>query len=240
MAKIDPLYNLINTMLDDREIVVFLGPGSSTEGTKDGEKFPDFDKFVDIILRRFGFPPGKKKERLRNFLSIIKKWEKEKTLSARLHEFLDGEPGPAHYTLAALSIALYGESNALLYLTTNYDNLIEKAFTDIGRSPERKFAPIVFPLRSNITGSELRRVSENIKEHLSEGRPVIYKLFGDLNTQSPIFNREQMTFPPEVERELFKWFKKPMMVIGYDFSDKIIQQLLISSRGVSPVFLILP
>ncbi|UCH97473.1 MAG: SIR2 family protein [Candidatus Aminicenantes bacterium] len=240
MAGIDPMYNLVNTIIDDKEVVIFLGAGASREGTQDGEKFPSFDELIDNILKYWGFDPSKKKKRFENFLTVIKKWEREKKLPARLSEFLDGEPGLAHYYLAALSIALFSKSNALLYLTTNYDDLMKKAFTDLERNPVSKFNTVVIPLRPRITGSEFQEISVNAGEHLKRGCPVILKLFGDLNSQNPIFKQEDMIFEPEVERKLVEWMKKPMIAIGYSFSDKIINELLISSRGVSPVFLVNP
>lgn len=240
MTQINPMYNLINTMIDDREIVIFLGAGASMEGTRNGAEFPGFDAFIDEILQRFGFDPARKKDRFNNFLSVIKKWESEKRLAARLREFLEGEPGLAHHYLAALSIALAGESNALLYLTANYDDLMKKAFTDLERNPIKRFDTIVLSIRPQMTGREFQEMTGNLNEHLRDGRPVILKLFGDLNSQSPIFKTDDMRFEPGVEEQLIEWMKKPMIFIGYSFSDKIIEELLIASRGSSPIFLIDP
>lgn len=240
MAKIDPMYNLVNTILDDKEIVIFLGAGASMEGTQDGKRFPGFETLIDRILKKFGFDPTQKRKRSDNFLTVIKQWEREKRLAARLSEFLDGEPGPAHYYLAALSIALFRESSALLYLTTNYDDLPARAFADLERNPVRRFKTIPLSLRFNITGSEFQEIVKNMEDHMGRGQPVILKLFGDLNSQNPIFRKEDMKFQPEVERKLIEWMKKPMIVIGYSFSDRIIKELLISARGNSPVFLINP
>lgn len=240
MTKIDPMYNLVNTIIDDKEIVIVLGAGASMEGSQKGDKFPGFYELIDNILKEWGFDPTKKKKRFENFLTVIKQWEKEKKLPARLRKFLDGEPGLAHYYLAALSIALFGESNALLYLTTNYDDLMKKAFTDLERNPVKKFNTFVIPLRPRIIGSEFQGISVNAGEHLKQGCPVLLKLFGDLDSQSPIFRQEDMVFEPEVANQLVEWMSKPMLVIGYSFSDKIINQLLIASRGVSPIFLVNP
>ena len=240
MAEINPMYNMVNTILDDKEIVIFFGAGASMEGTQDGKRFPGFGELMDNILTDWGFDPTKKGKRWENFLEVIKRWEKEKKLSSRLNKYLEGEPGPAHYYISALSIALSGESNALLYLTTNYDDLVEKAFKDLERNPIRKFKTVPLSLRPNIMGSEFQEMVSNIGVHLKEGRPVILKLFGDLNSQSPIFKQDDMIFEPGVEDKLLEWMKKPMLVIGYSFSDKIINELLFSSRGISPVFLVNP
>ncbi|MGD2091829.1 MAG: SIR2 family protein [Candidatus Aminicenantes bacterium] len=240
MAGIDPMYNLMNTIIDDKEVVIFLGAGASMEGTQDGKRFPGFGELIDKILKDWGFDPTKKKKRTENFLTVIQRWENEKILPARLRKYLGGEPGQAHYNLAALSIALVGESNAMLYLTTNYDNLMKKAFTDLERNPVSKFDTVDISLRPNIMGSEFQGIVNNIEDFTKKGEPVILKLFGDLNSESPIFRQEDMKFEPGVEEKLLEWMKKPMIFIGYSFSDKIIQQLLIAARGTSAVFLVTP
>jgi hypothetical protein len=240
MAEINPMYNLVNTIIDDKEVVIFLGAGASMEGTQDGKRFPGFGELIDRILKDWGFDPTKKKKLTENFLEVIQRWENEKILPARLRKYLGGDPGQAHYSLAALSIALVGESNAMLYLTTNYDNLMKKAFTDLERNPVSKFDTVVLSLRPNIIGSEFQGIVNNIEDFTKKGEPVILKLFGDLNSQSPIFRQEDMKFEPEVEKKLLEWMKKPMILIGYSFSDKIIQQLFIAARGNSPVFLVTP
>ena len=240
MAKIDPMINLMNTIIDDKEIIIFLGAGASQEGSRGEKGFPGFDTLIDEIIFEFGFDPKSQRDCYNNFLTVIDKWEKEKKLPARLGKYLDGEPGAAHYHLAALSIALFGYSNALLYLTTNYDDLMKKAFTDLERNPVRKFNTNAISLRPRIIGSEFQEISINVEEHLKNGYPVILKLFGDLNSQSPIFKQKDMIFEPIVEEKLIEWMKKPMIFIGCSFTDKIIEQLLISARGNSPIFIINP
>jgi len=240
MAKIDSMYNMVNSILDEKSLVIFLGGGASMEGTQGEKPYPSFEKLIDTILQDWGFNPDEKKERLTNFLTILKKWEDEKILSARLSRYLDGEPGLSHYYLAALSIALFGGCNLLLYLTTNFDDLMRKAFTDLERNQVRRFNTVAIPLHPNISGSEFHEIASNVEVHSSEGRPVILKLFGDLYSQTPIFRQDNMEFHPEVENKLMEWMKKPMIIIGYSFSDKIIEQLFIASRSTSPVFLVNP
>lgn len=240
MGRIDPIYNLVNTILDDKEVVIFLGAGASMEGTQEEKRFPSFDELIDKILEKFGFDPKEKKEKFENFLTVIRKWEQAGTLSSRLSEYLDGEPGLAHYYLAALSIALFSESNALLYLTTNYDNLMNRAFSELERNPVRRFTMNARSLPPYITGSEFQQIVNNMEDHMKKGRPFILKLFGDLNSQNPIFRQEDMKFEPTVEEQLIEWMKRPMVVIGYSFSDNIMEELLIAARGVLPVFIVTP
>lgn len=243
MAEIDHMYNLINTILDDKEVVIFLGGGASMEGKQNEKSFPGSDELMNDVLKKFGEDKGErksKKKRLNSFLKIIEKWEKEDQLPVRLRKFLDGEPGLAHYYLAALSIALSGDSNALLYLTKNYDDLMIKAFMDILRKKFENIDIIPTSLSPEIKGSQFKKIVSSVEGHIKEGRPVIIKLFGDLNSQSPIFKQDDMKFEPEAEKKIVEWMKKTMIVIGYSFSDNIIKDLLISARGQKPVFLINP
>ena len=78
MVKIDPMYNLINTILDDREMVIFLGGGASMEGKQDKERFPGSDDLIDRVLQKYEVKPKDKKDRLDCFFSIIEQWETEK------------------------------------------------------------------------------------------------------------------------------------------------------------------
>lgn len=240
MNGIDPMHNLVRTILDNRKLIFFLGAGASIEGTQDGKPFPSFSELIERILEDFGKVPKKQKKRFDLFLEIIKKWQNENRLSIRLKKYLGGNPGPAHFYLAALSIALYGECNALLYLTTNYDNLINTAFEKLEINPVRTFDTVSPSVRPNILGNEFLNMEGNIIGQLNEGHPVIFKLFGDLNFENPIFRQEEMKFQPLVEDKLIEWMKKPMVFIGYSFSDRIINQLLYASRGNFPVFIVNP
>lgn len=51
MAGIDPMVNLMHTIIDDKEVVIFLGAGASMEGTQDRKRFPGFGELIDNILK---------------------------------------------------------------------------------------------------------------------------------------------------------------------------------------------
>ncbi len=240
MAGLDKMVNLVNTMLDDKEFIILLGPGASMDGRQGENSFPGFDDLIDTVLADWKLTHSQEKSRLENFLSVIKKWEMESVLASRLSKYLDGEPGPAHYRLAALTVALYAERCNLTYLTTAFDDLMQQAFVDLKRNQVRKYRFVPLSLRPDITGSKFRELVNNMESHIKEGQPVILKLFGDLDSQSPIFPKDDMIFEPAVEEKLKDWMKKPMIVIGYHFADQIVGQILIASRGVSPVFFVTP
>jgi hypothetical protein len=240
MIKIDPMRHLIDTIFSDKEVVIFLGGGASMEGKQDKQRFPGSEDLIERVLQKYEIKPKSKEERLDSFFSIIGQWEKEKKLAARLREFLDGEPGLAHYHLAALSIALFGESNTLLYLTKNFDDLINQAFKDLQKNQIRKFKQVVIPIYPELPDSKFQEIVINAESNLKSGCPVILKLFGDLNFPKPILRQDDIKFQPEVEKKLMEWMTKPMIVIGYSFSDKKIRELLLASRGTSPIFIINP
>lgn len=240
MSELDPYHELINTVLNEKEVIIFLGAGASMEGDQGENKFPGYKELMDNVAERFGVKPQTWPDRINNFLIIVKKWKNEENLSAKLSEFLEGEPGSAHYYFAALSIALFGKSRTLLYLTTNFDDLITKAFQDLERNPERRFRTINDTIRPNIPYPEFQQMIGNMDIHLKEGRPFILKLFGDLNTKSPILSQEDMNFTEPVNNQLIRWMEKPMIIIGYSFSDKIIRRLLTRADSAFPVFIINP
>lgn len=240
MNEIDPMYHLVRTMLDNREMVFFLGAGASMEGTKDGLGFPSFSTLIENVLKKWGNIPENKEDRLRMFFTIIEEWKNQNRLSRNLKNFLKGEPGSAHYYLAALSIALFGKSNAMLYLTTNYDNLINKAFSGLENNTVHKFEVVSISIRPRITGSDFLSIAGNIEAHWKDGEPVIIKLFGDLDSQNPVFRQEEMIFEPVVRDTLIQWMEKPMVFIGYSFSDKIINRLLTLTKSNAPVFAVKP
>lgn len=239
MSKADPMYSLIETIFGAKEVVVLLGGEISVEGRQTGESFPCFEELIHTILRDSGFKPEKnKKKRLEKFLGIIQTWEKERIITEKMKEYLDGKPSLAHYLLAALSIALISISNARLYLTTCYDDLMSKAFRDLEDNPERTFKVIDISLPTHQTVSNIQKNLNSIDGHLKRGRPVVLKLFGDLNSNSPIFRQDELLFQPQLERKLVEWMKKPIIVIGYSFSDKIIEKLFSEAESISPIFLV--
>jgi len=60
MAEVDTIFNLMNTILDAKEIVILLGSGASMEGTQDGKSFPCFDELIDNILKDWDMECQKK------------------------------------------------------------------------------------------------------------------------------------------------------------------------------------
>jgi hypothetical protein len=232
-------HHLLNTILVERELVVFLGAGSSTEGKQGGRPYPGFLHLVDSVLLDAGYDLCSTPDRLAAFKQLIATWDRESSLPVRLGNYLFGEPGYAHYRLAALALTLYPESNMLLFLTTNFDDLMTRALADLLKSnPKRQ--PKTISLRQQMSGGEASRLFEAVNVHTKNGSPVVIKLYGDLDSQSPIFTEDQMWFDPEVELHLLDWLRRPLIFIGYSFSDSPIRQLLLASRGRHPIFIVTP
>lgn len=240
MAEINPIYNLINTILDDKEIVIFLGDHVSIEGWQGNKRYPSFDKIVDAILTKFGFNPENDSMRIKALMSIIQKWEYEKKINIRLKEFLDGEPGLSHYYLAAISIALIGRSNALLYLNGGYDSMMEKAFAHYDYHSGKDLNSKTISFHTNITGLDFQAAAIEINERLRMGSPTLIKIFEGLKSRYDILRQNSADFQPYVEKKLIEWLQKPTIFIGYDFLNNQINRLLISTLGISPTFILTP
>jgi len=236
------MVNLVNTILDDKEAIIFLGSGASTEGRQGDKSFPSFEELKDSILKDWGFDPKNKKKREENFQTVRKRWKNEKNLASRLSKYLDGDPGSAHNKLAALSLSLPSEYKMLFYLTTNYDDLMRKAFTALESNPIKKFTIRLISLPRKVIDSRYQEIVSNIDAHITKGSPVIVKLFGDLDSESPIFPEDDMPegFDKFVIEQMETWLKKPMIFIGYSFKDKIMKSFLSSHNRGNSIFIVNP
>lgn len=234
------LQEIVTTLLREREVAIFLGAGSSQEGRQGDRPFPAFSELIDHVLTDAGIAPDGKEDRLALFQEVVNRWYAQRqSLSVVFEDYLYGRPGFAHYLLAALSLSLFPDSRILLYLTTNYDDLMARAFHDFERAAEKtKTVTLSIPRRP--TGREAEHLFEAAEAHVRNGRPVIVKLFGDLDSQPPIFKTTDVQLEPEVEESLEAVFKGPVIFIGYSFMDSTIIELIQRSHGRAPLFIVTP
>jgi len=236
-----PLENisyLINTILAEKELVVFLGAGSSQEGKQNGKAYPGFDKLIQNILLENGieFDENNKWEK---FQGLLKRWDQESVLSFRLSKYLYGTPGNAHIQLAILMMVIFPKVNMNRVYTTNYDDLMYKAFNEVAKNFENR-DPRVFSFKKNEINRELENVFNAIDKHDKNGSPVVIKLFGDLTVNAPIFSQDEMDLEEPISGHLIDIFKKPMLFIGYSLSDYYILRLLVQTNKKSPTFIVSP
>jgi hypothetical protein len=126
-----------------------------------------------------------------------------------------------------------------VYLTTNFDDLMFKAFSAVTKkAPQRD--PKAFSLRKPAVISEVTQIFQAIPRHTRKGTPVIVKLFGDLTSNSPIFDSQDMPFDEFTEEKLVKLLDRPTLFIGYGLRDAPILRLLVRSGSPHPVFVVAP
>jgi GTPase SAR1 family protein len=236
-TNIDLVLRLVNTLQSEGETLIFLGAGSSTEGFQDEESFPDFDTLVDRILIAEGIDDVD--DKVREFLNIMRRWERESTLSVRLASYLYGNPGTSHFQLASATMSLFPEMNMAIYLTTNFDDLMFKALLTVAKNaPQRD--PRTFSLSRSAIVNDIAQIFRAIPRHTQKGAPVILKLFGDLGSNSPIFHSEDMLFDEFTEDKLALLFDRPAVFIGYGLRDAPILRMLVRSKSQHPVFVVSP
>jgi hypothetical protein len=236
-TRVNALAHLVQTLQTEGEILVFLGAGSSTEGSQGEGPFPDFETLISRVLLDEGV--GITENRMNDFLDIMRRWERESVLSARMASYLYGNPGISHLQLASVTMSMFPDVNMTLYLTTNFDDLMFKALSAVTRNlPQRD--PKAFSLKKSTVISELTEIFRAIPSHTHKGTPVIVKLFGDLASNSPIFDSQDMPFDEFTEEKLIKLLDRTTLFIGYGFHDAPILRLLIRSASRHPVFVVAP
>jgi len=236
-ARANPIAHLVNTLQSEGDILVFLGAGSSTEGSQDDGPFPDFETLVRRVLRDEGIEITD--NRMNDFLDVMRRWERESILSVRLASYLYGNPGISHLQLASVTMSLFPAVNMTIYLTTNFDDLMFKALSAVTKNlPQRD--PRAFSLRKSAVISEITQIFQAIPRHTHQGTPVIVKLFGDLGSNSPIFDSREMPFDEFTEDKLMKLLDRTTLFIGYGLHDAPVLRLLIRSGSAHPVFVVAP
>jgi energy-coupling factor transporter ATP-binding protein EcfA2 len=236
-ARTNPILHLVNTLQSERDILIFLGAGSSTEGSQDDAPFPDFEMLVSRILQDEGVLITE--SRMNDFLEIMRRWERESTLSVRLASYLYGSPGISHLQLASMTMSLFPAINMAMYLTTNFDDLMFKALSAVSKNaPQRD--PRTFSLKKSAVINEITQIFQAIPRHTQQGAPVVVKLFGDLASNSPIFDPQEMPFDEFTEGKLIKLLDRTTLFIGYGLHDAPILRLLIRSGSQRPVFVVAP
>jgi uncharacterized protein YfcZ (UPF0381/DUF406 family) len=236
-ARVNPIAHLVNTLQSEGDILVFLGAGSSAEGSQDDAPFPDFETLISRVLRDEGIDITD--NRMSDFLDVMRRWERESILSVRLASYLYGNPGISHLQLASVTMSLFPDVNMAVYLTTNFDDLMFKALSAVTKnSPQRD--PKAFSLRKSSVISEITQIFQAIPRHTRKGTPVIVKLFGDLTSNSPIFDSQEMPFDEFTEEKLIKLLDRTTLFIGYGLHDAPILRLLIRSGSPHPVFVVAP
>lgn len=233
----ETLSHLWNRIEQRREMLFIMGSESSCEGTKDGQAYPAFSTTIRRILADEGRDPENVEDLRKELRRVLRLWSnRSDDLEGFLYKYISGEPGPAHYYLAALALTLSPEYNCLLFLDTGFDDLMERALASIQRGSARTRCN-VFNLPSNATENEASKIFENIAGSIQKGEPSIVKLFGSLGPDSPVLQRT-VKFPEPILNSLQTCFQSPLLLIGCGSDDKTIGDITLRSPGHGPIFVI--
>ena len=158
-ARIEPPYGEIWDLIESGEVIPFLGAGASLCGRPSDDAgqpvpwkgadeafLPNGAELGSWLAEKCSFPDPAEISDLAKIASYYEVQARRRLLVRRLREVFakDYAPGMIHQFLA-------GCSRPLLIATTNYDNLIEKAFD----AQERPYHLVAYPEREEFAGSVL-------------------------------------------------------------------------------------
>ncbi len=188
MGDFDPPYQLIFDALQRGRVIPFLGAGASIVGRTSGGPgwdprsstyLPTGSELAAHLASQSSFPAGEQVD----LAKVAQYYEVVAAGRRRLNDELSGllsrdfAPGPLHRYLASIKAPM-------LVVTTNYDDLIERAFTGV-----KPFDLVIHPTDAKnkdrvlwrAHGSdEFDRVAPNVLEIDLEKTTVIYKMHGSL------------------------------------------------------------
>ena len=189
--------------------LLFLGAGASISSGIPGmpkliEEFLIDQSLTKIKLKKMDSP-----QRLDQFFEYIKKESPSTRYDWLYHLFKDAEPSQGYDALAKLVEKGYFD----VILSTNVDNLLEKAVND-----NSKISSIDFSVWIN----GIDRI-ETIEKFLLYKSPRIklIKLHGDLDSRNLLFTPSEIfQFQAALETVLTKLFKtRDMIMLGYNLAD---------------------
>jgi len=138
MSQLLPPYTLIRDGLQQGRIIPFLGSGASSGGGNPGKKWhkglaarlPKSHELAGHLARMTEFPPKEPPDltKVAQYFDVV---AGRLPLHGELHDIFDHD-----YPLTSLHTFLADVATPLLIVTTNYDDLIERAFSAKGRMYE--------------------------------------------------------------------------------------------------------
>lgn len=199
--SLDKHFRMIVKALCDGRVVPLLGAGVNLCGRPPGAKFehgkylPSGAELAEYLARTFGYPPEDVLDlvRVSQYVSID---PGSGPLYTELHTLLDADypPTPLHEFLAALPSVLRGKgypSRHQLIVTTNYDDVLERAFQAAGEP----FDLVSYVAEGEERGKFLHRSAEGVAQLIErpneygglslEQRTVILKIHGAIDRTDP-------------------------------------------------------
>jgi len=186
-GKIEPPYPAILDELKGGRAVPFLGAGASRVGFVEGDSgmLPSGAELAGLLADYANFPSNDRSERrdLSKVSSYLVDGTNRGALRRKLHTVFDSRdmrPTPLHHFLAAVA-------NNLMVVTTNYDTLLEQAFTEAGKPYDVVVYPADNPEIANGVfwwehgrDSPRKLKSNEIDTEELANKNVIYKMHGSV------------------------------------------------------------
>lgn len=186
----EPPYPLILDEMRAGKIVPFLGAGASLCGRKKEDRWvpgesrflPSGNELAEFLAEYSCFPSAEQDKALARVASYYEMTTGRSSLTEKLTDLFnhDYEPGGLHRLLASME-------GISLIVTTNYDDLIERAY----QKEDREYHLVTCPVdRKDIKGQVLwqRPGADEIKEYppaklpLTVGKePIIFKMHGGVD-----------------------------------------------------------
>jgi hypothetical protein len=261
-ARIEPPYGEIWDLLESGEVIPFLGAGASLCGRPNDDAgqplpwkgadeafLPNGAELGNWLAGKCSFPDPAEISDLAKIASYYEVQAKRRLLVRRLREVFakDYAPGVIHKFLA-------GCSRPLLIVTTNYDNLIEKAFD----AEKRPYHLVAYPEREEFAGSVLwwKPGAAEPEAHKPSELPlslsdttIIYKMHGTVSPRS-VWNSFVITEEDYVRflarmtdrvaipsRFMWKFKNSAFLFLGYGLRDwnlRVMLESLNAACGYDP------
>ena len=192
MSQLVPPYRLIRERLDSGRVIPFLGAGASLGGRQPGEVWkkgvrnflPTASELAGYLAETTEFPAGETKDltKVAQYYSVVGGRD---ALNEELHTIFNSD-----YQPTSLHKYLAGVPGPLLIVTTNYDDLIERALDEANRQSGTNPRPydVVIHTTDVDSGDQLlwwphgetepREENPNKLDLELETRTVIYKMHG--------------------------------------------------------------
>jgi hypothetical protein len=218
MSIADNEWDLIVNGINDGTCTPFLGAGASL-----GAGIPTAETVATELAAKCNYPLADRRDFLRvcQYYSMVNgRGQVQSEVAKRIRAVIT--PGFVHNVLAALPFSIV--------LTTNFDKLMELAFTRAGK--EQQVATY------RISGDRVRYFGVKLP---TPSRPLVYKLHGDVDDQVSMLITEDdvigflagvlLRDPPLPEQIEMIFRSNSLLFIGYSLKDWNIRVLLRALRG---------
>jgi len=199
MSQLVPPYPLILNKLNTSKVIPFLGAGASLGGRRPGviwkhgvkDFLPTAGELASHLADTTEFPPGESRDltKVAQYYSVI---GGRTALNEELHNIFNCD-----YQLTSLHTLLADVAAPLLIVTTNYDDLIERALDEKNRRSKEDARPYDVVIHTTEVGkgdrllwwpygaSEPRAISANKLDIDLMERTVVYKMHGAIDRRQP-------------------------------------------------------